>query len=240
MEKIDYYSNYTSTQALSGSDEAVQTRVAGDSFRFNILPHLPASKDSKVLDVACGYGRYLKALGGAGYNNAVGVDLSMEQVRFAKERLQLQNVVEGDGLAYMENSPSSFDAILMLDILEHLKNEDVLKWIQIGYRALLPGGTLAIRVPNAVTPVSVHFHGDFTHERAYSGMSMAQALRVAGVSDFQSSPSWEAPTRPVSTFRYLLWKGLTPIIKLTLKILYGGTAGGVYTANLLAVVRKPE
>src|SRR5215472_17802417 len=104
---VDFYKNYTSTQALSGADEAVQLRVAEDNLRYNILPHLPQNRNAHILDVPCGYGRYLKALASHGYTNASGIDISAEQIAFAREKLKLTKVEVADGLTRFRQAHQS-------------------------------------------------------------------------------------------------------------------------------------
>ncbi|MDQ6624138.1 MAG: class I SAM-dependent methyltransferase [Verrucomicrobiota bacterium] len=235
----DFYTNYTSTQALRGESEAVQTRVAADNLTYNILPHLPADRSAAILDVPCGYGRYLRALQAHGYTNATGLDLSTEQIAFAREQLHLTNVVVGDGVAYLREHPSSFDAVLMLDVLEHLSTDDSIAWLKAAYLALRAGGVLIIQVPNSLAPFSIHYHSDLSHQRAYSPATMSQSLQLAGIRDFQHYPAFDSPSRMVGLLRMLLIRFfLNPACSLFIKVAYGTSGGGIHTANLLTVVHK--
>jgi 2-polyprenyl-3-methyl-5-hydroxy-6-metoxy-1,4-benzoquinol methylase len=236
----DYYSSYTSTQSLADHDEAFHTRLAADHLRSNLLPHLPAQKNTVIIDVACGYGAYLKALSDLGYTNCHGVDISREQIAYARERLGLKNASEGDGLAFIKKNSGTAEAILLLDILEHLSNDEVIEWLQSCRVALKPGGVLIIQVPNAMTPVPVLFHGDFTHQRAYSPNSMSQALRLAGFTNFRHYPAFDSPLRPLGLLRRLLWRILNPLLALIVKVLYGSNGGGIFTGNLISIVRGPR
>jgi 2-polyprenyl-3-methyl-5-hydroxy-6-metoxy-1,4-benzoquinol methylase len=238
---VDFYKNYTSTQALSGADEAVQLRVAEDNLRYNILPHLPQNRDARILDVPCGYGRYLKALASHGYTNASGIDISAEQIAFAREKLNLTKVEVADGLTRFRQAHQSFDAILMLDVLEHLSTGETIEWLTSAYAALKPGGVLVIQVPNSLSPFSVHFHSDLSHKRAYSPATMSQSLHLAGIHQFRHYSSFDAPSRLVGVIRMLLWRYvLNPTIALFIKVAYGTSCGAIHTANLLTIVRKKE
>jgi 2-polyprenyl-3-methyl-5-hydroxy-6-metoxy-1,4-benzoquinol methylase len=234
----DYYSKYTSTQSLAEDDEPFHTRLVADHLRSSLLPHLPKEKNVLIIDVACGYGAYLKALADLKYTNACGIDISHEQIAYAREKLGLENALEGDGLAFIKQHLGTADVILLIDILEHLTNDEVLEWLQSCRTALKPGGVLLIQVPNAMTPIQVLFHGDFTHQRAYSSRSLSQALRIAGFQNFCQYSVFDSPRRPVGAVRWLIWKILNPLLSLAMKILYGSTAGGIFTGNLLSVVRN--
>jgi 2-polyprenyl-3-methyl-5-hydroxy-6-metoxy-1,4-benzoquinol methylase len=237
---VDYYANYTSTQALRAGSEAQETTRACNHFRYSILPHLPSDRNAFVLDVACGYGRYLKALQECGYSNCFGSDLSGEQVAFAQNKLRLANVRQGDGVATLQQYAAQCDVVLMLDILEHLTTDQNVDWLTNGYAALKPSGVLIIQVPNSLSPFSPNFNGDITHQRAYSPASLAQLMSLAGIRRFTTYPAFEAPFNFRSTVRLYLWKWLlNPSLWAFMKIAYGNTLGGIHTANLLTFVRKP-
>ena len=140
---MDSCKDYISTQALGGQDERVQLRVAVDNTRTNLVPLLPPDRNAKIVDEACSYGRYLKALRDLGYTDTLGIDLSAEQVAFARDRL---------------------------------------------------------------------------------GLTCA---------------SLDAPTRLVGILRHVLWRwALNPLLGFLTTCAYGTSAGGIFTANLLAQAKK--
>ena len=236
---MDFYKDYTSTQALGGQDERVQLRVAADNTRANLVPLLPSDRNAKIVDVACGYGRYLKALRDLGYTDTLGIDLSAEQIAFARDRLGLACASQGDGLVHLQTHPAEYDAILLLDILEHLPAETTIDWLKAAHAALRPGGVVLVQVPNGMTPFSVHFHGDLTHKRAYSAPMLAQSFRLAGLESFSIHASFDAPTRLVGILRHVLWRwALNPLLGFLTKCAYGTSAGGIFTANLLAQAKN--
>jgi len=62
------YENYLTTQALaSGQDINEILNYCHSYFIAHYLKILPSNKDLKILDVGCGYGRYLKSLLTLGY-----------------------------------------------------------------------------------------------------------------------------------------------------------------------------
>jgi SAM-dependent methyltransferase len=75
---------------------------------------------ARVLDVGCGYGGTLAALKSAAPEcEAVGIDLDAEMVAMGRERAQGSlELVAGD---FFEWASSSFDLILMRDVLEHIR-----------------------------------------------------------------------------------------------------------------------
>lgn len=105
------------------------------------LLDLPAG--SRVLDLGCAFGfgtRYL-----ARQFHAFGHDLSAAYIRRA--RTLVPSALFTSGPADRVPHPDSFfDAVLLLDVLEHVpRQDDVVREIA---RVLRPGGTLVLSVPN--------------------------------------------------------------------------------------------
>ena len=238
--KIDYYQNYTSTVMLTRRDEAQLTADSIQSFRYAILPHLPGSKTSTILDVGCGYGRYLKALTEFGYCNAYGIDISEEQIRYAQERLGLKSCKVADGLGFLKDKNETYDVILLLDVLEHLSLDDSICLIRSVNRALKNAGVLVVQVPNAISPLAVHRYGDLTHFRAYTTHSMEQTLLLGGqwkISHF--GPLLSPPIGVKGIVRAIIWHGfLRPLIHLYVIAAYSRYNQGIYTPNLLTIAKK--
>jgi SAM-dependent methyltransferase len=113
--------------------------------RTEILPLLP-SRMERVLEIGCGSGAtlsYLKATGQAGWT--AGVELFPEAAAEARQRLDY--LVEGNiETMDLDLEPGSIDAILCLDVLEHLFDP----WAVVRKldRLLRPGGVLIASIPN--------------------------------------------------------------------------------------------
>src|SRR5437763_4205785 len=75
-----------------------------------------------VLDVGAGYGFFLAALEKAGYE-AHGVEISHHAVEQARQRTRGQ-VIEQGAEAPFPFPDSHFDAVTLLDVIEHLKDYD--------------------------------------------------------------------------------------------------------------------
>ena len=82
--KCDFYKNYTTTSMLLGENEHTITNLSIKYFNHHISRHLPHDKKSSILDIGCGFGRYLKALEMNGYPNSFGIDPSEEQISYAE------------------------------------------------------------------------------------------------------------------------------------------------------------
>src|ERR1051325_3256406 len=93
----DLYRRYTSAVALPDrADARALLDWSAGYFGAHVAPWLPAGRDAAIAEIGCGWGRYLAALAAAGYTRSEGVDVSEEQVAYARERLSLTNVAHDD------------------------------------------------------------------------------------------------------------------------------------------------
>lgn len=245
QERHDYrqrlYVNYVSRHLLGNqglSLEAFESQRVACKAYFGDL--LPKDKDARIVDLGCGGGCFLYFLEKEGYKNARGVDTSSEQVELAIN-LGLKNVRQADLLDFLEKHSGEFDAITAIDVVEHFKKEEVLLLLDSVYRALKPGGVFIMRSPNADGPFGGRYrYCDFTHELAFTPMSVRQALAAAGFQEISVYPVEPVVHGLLSGGRYLLWKGIRLLLLLYLAAETGSFQGYILTQNLIAAARKTE
>jgi 2-polyprenyl-3-methyl-5-hydroxy-6-metoxy-1,4-benzoquinol methylase len=110
-----------------------------DQFVFNF------SETSRILDAGCGEGVFVKKYLKRGYNIS-GIDLNYES----------DYVSRGD-ITQLAHPPDTFDAVLCLDVLEHLTFPDQTKVLQQFHKILRNDGKLLISVPN-LSHIGSRFH----------------------------------------------------------------------------------
>ncbi len=98
----------------------------------------------RLLDIGCATGVFLTLAREAGWE-PYGVDISTYATQLARERLALQNVVEGT-LVEACLPDAFFDAVTLLDVFEHLP-EPRIELSEI-HRVLKEGGLVLINTPN--------------------------------------------------------------------------------------------
>lgn len=118
-----------------------------------------------ILDVACGYGRYLKPLQQLGFN-VLGVEKN--------ETIVQQNCAQGlrcvSVEAFKQMPQQQFDLIILSHIIEHFAPNDLLVFLDDYLGKLKQNGYLLIATPL----YSPHFYDDFDHVKPYhpAGLQM--------------------------------------------------------------------
>ncbi|MBI2587245.1 class I SAM-dependent methyltransferase [Candidatus Amesbacteria bacterium] len=142
----------------------------------------------KILDVGCGGGYFLAKLPNSWQK--WGIDISPVMVEKARERdLKKIRLGKMENLPYADNF---FDTVTALDVLEHVRREDV--GLREMRRVLKPRGVLILNVPAYQWLWSYH---DVTqdHVRRYTREQLAEKLRREGFEMIRATYSfmWLVP-----------------------------------------------
>lgn len=128
----------------------------------------------RILDIGCGAGALMREL--EEFGEVTGIDISPRAIEYCRER-GLTRVLEADA-ARLPFENGAFDVVVMLDVLEHLK-DDTAGSAEVA-RVLKRGGLAIIAVPAfmflwSVTDVVSH------HFRRYRRAEVVQRLTDAGL-----------------------------------------------------------
>ncbi len=159
--------------------------TARASLTLALLEREGVKPPSRVLDAGCGWGVTLDALERRGYR-AAGLDLSrraLEQID-RPDRVLFEADLTRDLDAALDGQP--FDAVLALDVLEHLDDDrDALARIA----GLVPiGGCVLISVP-ALPALFSEFDAVQGHRRRYTPETLCKAFDGTGL-NLQSIRWW--------------------------------------------------
>lgn len=144
---------------------------------------LPAG--GKVLDVGCGTGFFIESLmagapslpGGGPRIEGWGLDAEPLAVSMCHER-GLTHVHQGSAGDLSAVADQRFDLIFMLDVLEHLDDDQAA--LREATRLLAPGGRIVVTVPAFRFLWSKHDDVSM-HKRRYTRAELAQAFSGAGL-----------------------------------------------------------
>ena len=130
-------------------------------------------------------GAFLIAARDKGYINTVGIDTSSQQVEVAKSHgLPAEYVPDTD--AWLLDRESTFDAIFLYDVLEHIPVSHQIDFVVGIFRALKPKGVLYLRTPNANSTFAGRYRwGDWTHHCSFTEHSLDFVLFNAGFTNIE-------------------------------------------------------
>jgi len=147
-------------------------------------------ENSKILDIGCGRGEFLKGFMDSGMNG-YGVDQSsIAKSYFSEIKLKNSNI-ENDGLPFEDNY---FDYIFSKSVIEHFY--DPQKLVKEIFRVLKPGGLVITMCPSWEFNYKTYFE-DYTHRSPFMIESLGDIFKIHGFEDvevefFKQLPStWE-------------------------------------------------
>jgi 2-polyprenyl-3-methyl-5-hydroxy-6-metoxy-1,4-benzoquinol methylase len=226
-----YRTNFQEAPATFSEQAALRW---GHGYRYYLRNWLPANKDAAIVDVACGGGKLLYAFKSMQYRNVIGVDISSEQVKLARQVVSA--VDEANALDWLEAHPSAFDLITGLDIIEHLYKPEILRFLDASYNGLKPGGRIILQTPNAESPSGGSIrYGDFTHEVGLTPKLLLQLLHLSGFQDVRVRETGPVPLgySIASSMRFLIWQCLRVGLLLWNLAETGSAGSGIFTRIFL-------
>jgi Cyclopropane fatty acid synthase and related methyltransferases len=241
---VDYrtriYKNYASRmQDAPFIFDEVDAKRWGRAYNTFLVRWLPENKNAAILEIACGGGNLLYFLKSKGYTNLQGVDISLEQVKLARQ--VIDSVAEEDALNYLNKYCDYFDLIVGLDIIEHFRKEEVISFIDACYKALLPKGRLILQTPNAESPWGTGvMHGDFTHEQAFTSNSLKKLLELCKFVEIESREAGPVVHGIFSLGRFIFWKIIRGILAFRCLVETGSIGSGIFTRVFLISGVKTE
>lgn len=151
--------------------------------------------EGDALDLGCGWGNFSYYLKTRGFSHIVGVDFDPEQIALAS-KVGINELHCTDVFRYIEEDERYYDLISAIDLVEHLKREDVLQFLALCRRRIKTKGMLVMRMPSADSPFAMYSrYNDLAHEFCYSTNLIFQLLLLNGfeqvsfIEEFYGGPS---------------------------------------------------
>jgi 2-polyprenyl-3-methyl-5-hydroxy-6-metoxy-1,4-benzoquinol methylase len=228
------YQRYASNFQDSGEtfDAAAATRW-GAAYGHYFRGWLP-KREARIVDLACGGGRLLHFYRERGYARLTGVDISPDQV--ALSRQVIDDVVQGEILDFLATRPAAYDLITGLDIIEHFRKPEVLRFLDGCHHALKPGGRVILQTPNADSPWgTVHRYNDFTHEVGFNPNSLSRLMTLCGFEHIECRETGPVPVGHgmASLIRALTWQAIRLLLIVWNLAEIGHRGSGVFTRVFL-------
>jgi SAM-dependent methyltransferase len=211
------------------------------SFDITVAPYLPANRHATILEIGVGMGHFsFYATKVRGYTNFFGVDVSGECVAYVKERITPKVEQTEDTEVFLRAHPQAYDAIVMLDVIEHIEKSRQRAHLEAIHQALRPGGTLVLRTENTAIFTGYYQHTmDYTHAYNFSPQSLDQLLRVSGFSTIQLFGDPQRVTGARSLIHYVLFKLWRRFLRFIYELERPGCVHPtVLTKSIYAVCKK--
>ena len=103
------------------------------------------SESKTHLDYGCGPGTFI---GNYSEIESVGVDISEIQIEYAKKKYGDRFLFRKVGDEELENLNYKFDSITMIELIEHLNDDEIIKILDKLYELLDSGGKIVLTTPN--------------------------------------------------------------------------------------------
>ena len=152
---LDAYKYVGFEDQFRGSQAVIRERLA------SYLPLFDGAAD--VLDVGCGRGEFLDLLAARGIT-ARGIDLNHEMAEGCRARGL--DVTEADAVGYLSALPdASLGGIFAAQVVEHLQPGYLLRFLELAFHKLRPGGRLVLETLNPACWVAFFesYIRDITH-----------------------------------------------------------------------------
>ena len=179
---------------------------------------LPNDKNSIILDIGCGDGKFIFFLEHNGYTNVQGLELSSQQAKEARKNVKGTIYAVDKTESFLLENTNTYQMIAMNDVLEHVPQHEVLKFLKAVHDAVIPGGTVVVNVPQVSGFTSLFCrYNDFTHQMLFTEMSLKQVLVSAGFNNVKFIPQkWPLKWTP----RHLAYRLARRLWCAILKMIY--------------------
>jgi 2-polyprenyl-3-methyl-5-hydroxy-6-metoxy-1,4-benzoquinol methylase len=180
------YDNYLSKHLHLQSNSDVRSKTEWISENYS--KYLPLEKGSKILDIGPGNGDLIKYLSiDSGFLHVNAIDISKEVVDHCNGVVNNSTTLVECAQNFLEKKINNYDIIFMLQVLEHIPKDSTISLLSAIRNSLREGGVAIIEVPNiANNTIGVElFYSDFTHQVAYTDLSLKYVLNSAGFSKIE-------------------------------------------------------
>jgi 2-polyprenyl-3-methyl-5-hydroxy-6-metoxy-1,4-benzoquinol methylase len=181
------------------------------------LEHEVGLRGKRLLDFGCGRGDLLATLYAHGIA-AQGLEFSEESARTTSDRFVGEPLFQGVAASPSELADGSFDVILLVEVIEHLLDEQIPPTLAEVRRLLAPGGRVVVTCPNDENlanettrcPDCGAVYHRWQHMRSLNPASISALFEAHGFRTVQATGVYWGLTRAIR-FRLRARRPFTPL-----------------------------
>lgn len=115
-----------------------------------VLDYLPESGGGALLDIGCFAGSFLSMVPRHRFERQLGVDILPEQIDYASHHYgtPFRSFRTVPSITSFGDVGAPFDAVTLIEVIEHLRREEIVGLFEELERTLAPGGRLVVTTPN--------------------------------------------------------------------------------------------
>lgn len=183
-----------------------------------------------ILDIGCFSGTFLSMISKDKIPKQVGIDILKPQVEFANQKYgtsfrDFYLIDDLNNLSVLEDQ--QFDYVTIIEVIEHLKKEEINEIINLAYRKLKTNGKLIITTPNyfslwPIQEIILNYISDISYEEQhithfnYFNIEGSLARIIANVNpklhfDFKTTTHFLSPF--IAIISYRLAENISSFIK---------------------------
>ena len=193
---LDAYKYVGFEDQFRGSQEVIRARMA------SYLPYFEGGPAGDVLDVGCGRGEFIDLLN-AHMIPARGIDLNHEMAEVCRARGL--NVTEADAVGYLTTLPDgSLRGLFAAQVVEHLEPSYLLKFLELAFVKLRPGGRLVLETLNPACWMAFFesYIRDITHKWPLHPETLKYLVTASGFS--RADIEYRSPVAPQDRLQPIL------------------------------------
>lgn len=178
-----FSSHYSSLDKKQNEVDYLKKSKHGQQF----IEFLPSNCDIKIIDLGCGTGSLVSGLKNSGYKNVFGIDVSHENIEQGK--LADLDIDYGEIIDFLDqaiHNNRNYDVIFLMDVLEHLDDNELYDVVDKVRKVLSSDGIFIIKTINAESLISgMGRYMDITHERSFTSHSMKELMSAFGYEELE-------------------------------------------------------
>lgn len=209
---------------------------------YNIGSFLSRTKDATVLEIGPGLGELVAYIGQKRIGTVDIVDNDKTVLSYVKKTYLVRKTFLTSNVVTVEKKLDLYDAIVLIQVFEHMPPKAYTPIVQTLYAHLKLGGHIIMVVPNGGNPLGlVERYGDIQHYNSFTEASLRDVVSAAGLLEAHVSiRGYHIPPVSLINLIRILVQKILHIGLLLLLIANGGTFFGTMTPNIMLVISKPE